>query len=159
MAILCWKCQVKHLSLLPVLYRHLSDTLSSRRKKQVGWDSADTGAGTWQVQVLTILPASFVTMADSPKNWFSPLLLHLPTAQGHVLVMSLSCREMTRQSTWKAESLTSAKVTSIKTRGNSCAGFHSRPTLEITSVTCNVSAEPIRKLQYCLLPHEIGIIL
>lgn len=75
-----------------------------------GGESADTAASTWQVQVFTVLHASFVTMAISPKNCFSLLFLHLPTAQGHAFVMSLSCREMTRQSTRKVESMTSAKV-------------------------------------------------
>lgn len=93
---------------------HLGDELPSRGKKGGGGESKDAGSGLWLVQVLTVLPASFVTMANSPKNRFSLLLLRLPTAQGHVFVMSWSCGEMTHQSPWKAEDMTSVKVTTFK---------------------------------------------
>lgn len=56
--------------------------------------STDAVSETWLVHVLAVLLSSFVTRANSPKNWFS-LVLYLPNGPGPVFVISISCVEIT----------------------------------------------------------------
>lgn len=65
------------------------------KRRMWNGESTDAMSETWLVHALTILLSSFVTMAESPKTWFSLALLHLPNGQSPFFVTSLFCSEMT----------------------------------------------------------------
>lgn len=73
----------------------ISATHCPLRKKNV-WSGENRGkvSETWLGQGLTVLLSRFVTIVQSPKIWFSLVLLCLQSGQGTLFAILLCCREI-----------------------------------------------------------------